>query len=106
MIHALKIETEFFKKVASGEKTFEIRENDRHYQVGDYLALNEYNREESKYTGRQCLVRVDYILNDTRFLRENYVAMSISKCEVTHPTDLVVDARHTTSFTGRSVCKI
>ena len=36
-IHTLKIETEFFKAVKERRKTFEIRKNDRNFQVGDIL---------------------------------------------------------------------
>ena len=35
--HAIKIKEVYFKAVLSGEKTFEIRKNDRNYQVGDII---------------------------------------------------------------------
>lgn len=35
--HAIKIKEVYFKAVLSGEKTFEIRKNDRDYQVGDII---------------------------------------------------------------------
>ncbi|MCX7610250.1 MAG: DUF3850 domain-containing protein [Ignavibacterium sp.] len=38
-VHKLKIYPEFFKEVCSGKKTFEIRKNDRGFQVGDILLL-------------------------------------------------------------------
>lgn len=38
-IHELKLDTKYFDDVASGKKTFEIRKNDRQFQVGDVLAL-------------------------------------------------------------------
>ncbi|HBD0694848.1 TPA: DUF3850 domain-containing protein, partial [Enterococcus faecalis] len=41
VIHTLKIETEFFKAVKERRKTFEIRKNDRNFQVGDILILEE-----------------------------------------------------------------
>ena len=44
MVHAVKIEPEYFMVYASGRKPFEVRKNDRPYKVGDFLALNEYNR--------------------------------------------------------------
>ena len=40
MIHALKILPEFFKAMAAGTKSFEVRKNDRPYHTGDYVALN------------------------------------------------------------------
>lgn len=38
-IHELKLDTFYFDDVKSGLKTFEIRKNDRDYQVGDLLSL-------------------------------------------------------------------
>lgn len=61
MIHALKTLPEYFEAVRKGDKTFELREDDRNFKVGDYLALNEWDGE--KYTGRSQLVKVTYILN-------------------------------------------
>ena len=80
MIHALKQLTPYFEAVLSGEKTFEIRLKDRDYRVGDLLALNEYDGE--RYTGRCCLVKIDYILDDSNYCLENYVTMSIKPCLV------------------------
>ena len=53
MIHALKILPEFFKAMAAGTKSFEVRKNDRPYHTGDYVALNEWNSEQ--YTGKCTL---------------------------------------------------
>ena len=61
MIHQLKTLPEYFEAVRKGDKTFELRENDRDFKVGDYLALNEWDGE--KYTGRSQLVKVTYILD-------------------------------------------
>ena len=35
MIHQLKIEPDYFKKIVEGVKTFEVRKNDRDFHVGD-----------------------------------------------------------------------
>ncbi|EKE9396612.1 DUF3850 domain-containing protein, partial [Listeria monocytogenes] len=47
--HELKILSEYFWDIAEGRKTFEIRKNDRNFQVGDYLILKEF--KEEKHTG-------------------------------------------------------
>lgn len=86
MIHELKILPEFFGKVISGEKTFEVRKNDRPYNVGDMLALNEWDPVNG-YTGNSCLVFVDYILNDSEYCKIGYITMSIKPCDVYKRTE-------------------
>lgn len=80
MIHAVKQAPEYFEDVINGRKTFEVRKNDRDYREGDLLALNEYGA--NGYTGRCCLVKIDYILNDERYCRDGYITMSIKPCYV------------------------
>ena len=82
MIHALKQLPEYFAPVIEGIKTFEVRKNDRPFQVGDLLALNEWDAEIERYTGRSCLVLIDYILNDEAYCKEGYVVLGIKPCEV------------------------
>src|SRR3954470_11426726 len=42
--HELKCWPEFYKALVSGEKTFELRKNDRGFRVGDVLWLREWRR--------------------------------------------------------------
>lgn len=39
MKHRLKIKKMYFDRIVSGEKKFEVRLNDRDYQVGDLIAF-------------------------------------------------------------------
>lgn len=55
-VHELKIWPEFFEAQDDGRKPWEVRNNDRDYQVGDKLLLTEWS-PETGYTGR-CMVRV------------------------------------------------
>lgn len=97
MIHALKIEKQYFEAVASGRKTFEVRNNDRNFMVGDFLALNEvtidrktytdkkdneHKGHSTVYTGRCCLVEVDYILDSEEYLQPGFVALAIKPCAI------------------------
>lgn len=43
MDHELKIWPEFYKRVADGSKTFEVRDNDREFQCGDTVTLKEWD---------------------------------------------------------------
>lgn len=65
--HELKTWPVFFEAVWSGDKTFEIRKNDRGFRVGDWLRLREssFKGIETVYTGRVLLVEVTYILPAT-----------------------------------------
>lgn len=82
MIHALKTLPEYFCPVIEGKKPFEVRKNDRPFQAGDLLALNEWDAEMERYTGRSCLVYIDYILNDEMYCKEGYVILGIKPCGV------------------------
>ena len=79
MIHELKIKPAYFNAVQSGDKNFEVRKKDRFYEVGDYLALNEY---DIGYTGRTALVKVKYILDDKNFCKSGFVIMGIERCDI------------------------
>lgn len=39
MIHKLKAEQKWLSRVLTGEKTFDVRKNDRDYQVGDQISF-------------------------------------------------------------------
>lgn len=54
--HELKLDTKFFDDVKSGKKNFEIRKNDRDYQVGDILKLKAFrnNHYMADYGTRGC----------------------------------------------------
>lgn len=57
-IHELKIKPLYFEPIIQGIKTFEIRKDDRGYEVGDLLILKEYEKE--KYTGNVIIQKVTY----------------------------------------------
>lgn len=46
-VHELKLDTKYFDEVKDGNKNFEIRKNDRGYQIGDVLELKAYVGQES-----------------------------------------------------------
>ena len=45
--HKLKTERVFLEAIASGEKTWDIRNNDRHFQRGDVVTFREYRNPYS-----------------------------------------------------------
>jgi hypothetical protein len=80
-VHIINCWSAYFKEVLAGTKQFELREDDRGYQVGDALILREYDPGEEVNTGRICFQRIEYILVNFPGLQEGYVAMSISQIE-------------------------
>lgn len=63
MIHYVKILPEYFDAVQNLEKNFELRKDDRNYQVGDFITLNEW--KDGVYTGRQAgAYKISYILRN------------------------------------------
>jgi ASC-1-like (ASCH) protein len=45
MRHQVKIFMEYYAHIQEGKKRFEVRKNDRDYQVGDELLLREVRRD-------------------------------------------------------------
>lgn len=79
-IHELRIYKEYFTLVKSGVKQFEVRLNDREFEIGDELILKEWDKENLVYTGRFLHRKVDYLLKGGQFgIVEGYVVMSMSK---------------------------
>ena len=77
MEHELKTLPPYFWDVWNGNKTFELRKDDRDYKVGDTLRLLEFNYV--KYTGRECNRTIKYILRDCDKygLKEGFVILAI-----------------------------
>lgn len=101
MIHTVKCYPEHFGKLKSGEKTFEVRKNDRPYVVGDYLAVNEFasadpyeevfeelleyfsrEADNGRYSGDCLLFKITYILDNPQFCKEGMVILGLARCEI------------------------
>ena len=61
VIHDLKIWPRQFEAVVGGQKTHEVRKNDRCFIAGDLINLREYNPDTGIYTGSTCLVLITYV---------------------------------------------
>ena len=81
MIHELKIEKPYADAILEGNKTFEIRYNDRGYQKGDLIKFN--------VTDDTIKARINHPLNDKCFeityiihgwgLRDNWCVFAIKE---------------------------
>jgi hypothetical protein len=88
-VHDLKTWPEYFEQLDNGEKTFEIRRNDRGFKQGDVLRLREYdparcNADGCKrgncpgYTGRSIVYRVGFVYDGgVGGLEDGYVVMAL-----------------------------
>ncbi|WP_411239039.1 ASCH/PUA domain-containing protein [Bacillus altitudinis] len=74
-VHDLKIMPQYFWAVKTGIKGFEIRRNDREFQVGDILRLREY--KDGHYTGRLVLGRITFITSFEQ--KEDYVVLNFKR---------------------------
>lgn len=86
--HMLKTDPAVFQDVLDGSKTFEIRFNDRGYQVDDLIVLKEtkFTGQQMKsgqplvYTGREIQKRISYVLSGYG-LQEDWVILGIQDIE-------------------------
>lgn len=78
MVHELKTLPKYFKAVKLGHKTFEVRKDDRDFQVGDDLCLREW---DGGYTGNETGKIITYILgreeDEKQFVPDGYVILGI-----------------------------
>jgi hypothetical protein len=100
--HNLKTWPEYFKLVKNDIKKYEFRKNDRNFEVGDLLVLEEFNPcircfgsgrvwdgnagdrtscdcspEHGTYTGRNITRTITHILQDFPGLEKGYVILSL-----------------------------
>lgn len=76
-VHYLKILPEYFQAVRKGIKSFEVRLNDRNFQVGDTLILEEYDLVKKVKTGAWVPEEIIYLLHDKTYVKDGYVVLGI-----------------------------
>lgn len=77
MKHELKTLEKYFQSTWAGSKTFEIRKNDRNFNVDDEIALLEWDPsicEGGVHTGREIEGFITYISNFEQ--KEGYIVFS------------------------------
>lgn len=80
MIHDLKLEEQFCSAVICGNKSFEIRKNDRAYQSCDIIRFHCVNKYGFPifHEINSAVYLITYVLSGYG-LEENYVAFGIKK---------------------------
>lgn len=78
--HNLKTLQVFFSGLRSKQKTFEVRKNDRKFEEGDTLVLNEYIPLLNKYTGEVEKREVTYVLHGGDFgIQPGYCVLGLKE---------------------------
>jgi ParB family transcriptional regulator, chromosome partitioning protein len=81
MIHQLKIKQCYLFHILEGKKTFEVRKNDRDFQVGDiikFLPLEDENYDVYTLHGKIPDYQINYILSNFSGLQQGHVCMAIT----------------------------
>lgn len=92
VIHEIKCEHALFEDIAVGKKTFLVCRDVRDYDVGDLLAVNEVTKNPKPiHTGRCCLLKVTYILDDPAYCKEGFIIMGFTPCWICAHQPAIVD---------------
>ncbi len=79
MDHRVKIETKYLRRILNGEKTFEVRFNDRDYQAGDTLHFEE-QREDTLCRDNSTRKKITYVHSGLG-MKDNYVVLGLAEDE-------------------------
>lgn len=85
-VHRVKSWVPFFQAIKRGDKTHDLRKDDRGYNVGDQLVLSEYDQTTGRYTGDRFIVDITFITDrrtpcafSSAVLPPEYCILSIQK---------------------------
>jgi ParB family transcriptional regulator, chromosome partitioning protein len=76
-VHQVKCWNDYFEAIASGDKTFDLRKDDRNYAVDDHVVFEEFRQAVGEYTGRVTRRRIKYILRDFDGLQPGYCILGL-----------------------------
>jgi hypothetical protein len=76
----IKCDRFFYQSVHDKTKMFELRLNDRNYEVGMVLIIQEWDALLKMYTGRFCIREITYLLHVNMIINtisDDYVILSL-----------------------------
>jgi len=78
-MHSLKCWPTYFQPIRRGDKPFDLRKDDRNYQVDDRVFLREYDPVKEEYTGKGAEFIISYVLRDFPGLEKGYCILGYKK---------------------------
>lgn len=77
--HYIKCWPEYYTAIATTAKKFDLRKDDRNYQVNDTVVLQEYDPNTERYTANELKMRITYILRGAKQfgLMDGYCILSL-----------------------------
>lgn len=87
-LHTVKSVEPFFTDTWYSIKLFDVRPNDRGYQVGDLLLQKQYDPVQDSYSGRFILARITYVAGPQQHipLHEDFVILGLKILELGRDT--------------------
>lgn len=79
--HVIKVWPPYFQQTVDGDKTWELRVNDRDYKIGDVLMMKEWIPEIGEYTGRIINATITYMVESNK--DEKFFALPPGMCIMT-----------------------
>lgn len=85
-VHDVKSVSPYYEDVVRGGKSFDVRQNDRDYAVGDALVMRHWNKE--RYTGRYTHALITYMIEGPPYLPDGLAVLGIepfpAEIEIAH----------------------
>lgn len=77
--HTVKSWPEYFDPICHGIKNFDLRKDDRPYEVGDEIVFEEFRPFVGEYTGATAHRRVIYILRNFEGLLPGFCILGLTR---------------------------
>lgn len=76
--HEVKVKTEEYDAILSGDKTFVVLKNDQDFQVGDLVYFTEWDFEKDVFLESKTMYRTCYMVTgDGNGIQEGYCVLGI-----------------------------
>lgn len=89
MIHFLKIKAEYMEQKLLGNKKFEIRYNDRNFEVGDLVSYTVIDNDDMNERVKNYIYKITYVTDYEQ--KDGYVVFGDTLTEITKTNDFSYD---------------